>query len=377
MRPCNWAILLVLCIGIWLPLIQHTGSPLDATTEYLIAHGNNLPNISVIVTGGTICGAAESPTNTTHYRAGALHFDDVIRELRKPLSKFANVVPYQIMSIDSVDMGSSHMIAISRMITEQVQRPNVTAVVVIGGTSAISELAFCLGVTVKSNKPIVLTGALMPHTAYNADGPGNIIDAVRLAATPGWSEEYHEVATVMNGSIALPWGTRKEGNQLKPGFGSWIGNINSSGIYFKDLPGRYAPTKFNISGLSPTDPLPEVVIITVCSGFEAELVRMAIVEGTQGIVLLVYDDGYIPQKAGREIEVLLEQYDIVIVAASYSPPGIVVHERIAGVIPGGDWDPRQLRILLQFHILEESDRKDIAESITRGPKATTDKNMGV
>lgn len=203
-------------------------------------------------------------------------------------------------------------------------------------------LVAALAITVESNKGVVITGAFRPHTAYDADGPQNIIDSIVLAATLGWSAEYHEAAITMHGDILLPWGLYKDDNQFKTGFGSRIGRIEGSKAYFRNVPRRCSPEKFDISDLSLEDPLPEVVIITVYSGFDVKLMRMAVPGGARGVILVVYDDKYIPTRAGQEIEDLIKEYDIVVIGVNYSPSGTITYERVNGVIPGGDRNSRQV-----------------------------------
>ena len=46
----------------------------------------------------------------------------------------------------------------------------------------MEETAYFLNLTVKSDKPVVLVGAMRPSTALSADGPLNLYNAVVTAA---------------------------------------------------------------------------------------------------------------------------------------------------------------------------------------------------
>ncbi len=64
------------------------------------------------------------------------------------------------------------------------ETPAVTAFVVTSGTNTLEETAYFLNLTVRSDKPVVLVGSMRPSTALSADGPLNLLNAVRTAIAP-------------------------------------------------------------------------------------------------------------------------------------------------------------------------------------------------
>ena len=62
--------------------------------------------------------------------------------------------------------------------------PAVAGFVITHGTNTLEETAYFLNLTVKSDKPVVLVGSQRPATAISADGPLNLLNAVRTACPP-------------------------------------------------------------------------------------------------------------------------------------------------------------------------------------------------
>lgn len=56
--------------------------------------------------------------------------------------------------------------------------------VVTHGTNTLEETAYFLNLTVKSERPVVVVGSMRPATAMSADGPLNLLNAVRVATSP-------------------------------------------------------------------------------------------------------------------------------------------------------------------------------------------------
>lgn len=142
---------------------------------------NNLPKIKILATGGTIAGSAEAADQLTGYTAGTMGVESLIGAVPQ-LADIAEVSGEQLANIDSCDITSDLWFKLAARCNELMADGNVDGIVITHGTDTLEETAYFLNLTVKGDKPIVLTGAMRPATAISADGPLDLLNAVKTAA---------------------------------------------------------------------------------------------------------------------------------------------------------------------------------------------------
>ena len=139
------------------------------------------PKIAILATGGTIAGSIDDKIATTGYTAGVVGVDVLIKAVPE-IKELANISGEQIANIDSSNMNDEIWLKLSKEINTLFSS-GVDGVVVTHGTDTMEETAYFLNLTIKSDKPVVLVGAMRPSTAISADGPKNLYNAVALAAS--------------------------------------------------------------------------------------------------------------------------------------------------------------------------------------------------
>ena len=319
------------------------------------------PKICILTTGGTIAGAAARSDALTGYRAGALSADELLAAVPE-IADVCAIESEEVAAIDSKDMTEAVWLHLADRI-EAALAAGAAGVVVTHGTDTLEETAYFLHLVVKSEKPVVLTGAMRPATALSADGPLNLLDAVRLAASP--EARGQGALVVLNGEIHSARDVQKVHTTAVQAFASpdvgTLGRMEEGTPHFRRrvLTRHTRESEFDLAGVTS---LPYVPILYGHAGADARLARAAIESGAAGIVHAGTGNGSIHEAllamladaAGKGIPV---------VRASRTGAGAVRFAESAyadaGFIDADTLPPAKARILLALALLKTKDRDEI------------------
>ena len=146
-----------------------------------VAAMSSLPRIRLLATGGTIAGAQTD--GERGYRAAAFSVEALVAAVPQ-LATLARIEVEQVAAIGSQDMNEAVWLKLAARTEAALAEPEIAGVVITHGTDTMEETAFFLNLVVRSEKPVVLVGAMRPATAISADGPMNLYNAVAVAAQP-------------------------------------------------------------------------------------------------------------------------------------------------------------------------------------------------
>lgn len=310
------------------------------------------PNIVILATGGTIAGTGASAVGSA-YDAGKVAIRDLIEAVPQ-INEIAEVTGEQVVKIGSQDMTDAILLTLSKRINELLAQPQVDGIVVTHGTDTMEETAFFLSLTVNSNKPVVLVGAMRPSTSLSADGPLNLYNAVVVAASP--LSVGKGVVVAMNGDIYTPIDVYKSNTTAMETFaaanGGPVGEIhNGRAIWFGNL--RKQPLYFDTKN---TAALPKVGIVYVHASVGAEGIEAMARSGYKGIVVAGVGNGNIHKDLMPAL-VAARKAGIVVVRSSRVPTGSVrsdgeINDREYQFVAAEQLNPQKARILLQLALLQ-------------------------
>ena len=139
------------------------------------ARPRRLPRIALLATGGTIAGAGPDSTAAA-YVAGALRGQALLQAVPQ-LAQLAQVQVHELFALDSADISDAQRLQLAQRVAALARQGDVDGIVITCGTDTLEESAYLLHLTLKTAKPVVLTGAMRAATALGADGPLNLYQA--------------------------------------------------------------------------------------------------------------------------------------------------------------------------------------------------------
>ena len=280
------------------------------------------------------------------------------------VNEIAQVQAENLISVGSTAVGPPEWLAMANRINGIFREDaEATGVAMTHGTATLEETAYFLHLTVKSDKPMVITGAMRPPTALSTDADINLLDAVRIAASP--HAGGMGVLTVLNNEIHSARDVVKTSTfrvqTFRPNDLGFLGYADSEGeVLFYRAPTRKHTTRteFDVSG---RDSLPRVDIVYAYAGSDGMLIDAVRRNGSDGLVVAGFGGGTYPPVF---IEAAAEAVKdgIPVVLASRSTTGRVImtpQKQDAGFIVSDNLLPQKARILLMLGLSVTKDRDEL------------------
>lgn len=304
-----------------------------------------MSKVLILGTGGTIAGTASDPGRSWAYRAAQLSVEQLVSAV--PELAGIPLATQQVAQVDSKDMGWATWQALGRALEGAMLDDTVSAIVVTHGTDTLEETACLLHALHDGRKPIVLTAAMRPATAPDADGPANLAQAVRVAQAAAHRGEGGVVAALA-GCI---WSAR----DVRKAHSHAIDAFDGGGAESLDEPAPWPkPQALGWHWLQQTPP--RVELVTSHADADGWLVDAALaharVSGEQlaGLVVACTGHGTLHEKLEAALQ-RARDAGVVVWRSSRVARGGVQHRDGDTWPAAGNWTPAQARVRLLLELL--------------------------
>jgi L-asparaginase len=327
------------------------------------AAGQALPNVVILATGGTIAGSGANSTTSVGYKAATVPVQALIDAVPE-LKKIAAVRGEQVFQIASQNMTNEFWLKLAKRVNELLQTPEVDGIVITHGTDTLEETAYFLDLVSKSDKPVVIVGAMRPSTALSADGPINLYNAVLIA---GSKEAVGKgVLVCLNDQINCARDVTKTNTYTADTFKAaelgLLGYIEGNRVAFYRLPARKhtLASEFDLSGI---DKLPNVEIAYGYENVSRTAVDAFAAAGVDGIVYAGVGDGN-PSELTEQALADARAKGILIVRSARVGNGIIarnneVNDDKRDFVVSDTLNPQKARILLTVALTKTKDTKEL------------------
>lgn len=246
-----------------------------------------MKKIAIIFNGGTISMKIDEKIKAAVPSLSA----EEIMSMIPGVEEYAEIEAYTFSGMPSPHMTLETMLKLSKFTTELVEREDIDGVVITHGTDTLEETAYLLDLTVRTKKPVVVTGAMRSGSELGYDGPFNLATSICTAI----SDEAvgRGVLVCFNGELNSASEVTKANSMAlnafrTPNFGP-IGIVdNDNVIFYRDA--NYSE-KYDVSEIKK-----QVALIKCVVDMDSSYIDYLIEKGCGGIVIEALGRGNVPPK---------------------------------------------------------------------------------
>lgn len=322
--------------------------------------------VAIIFTGGTI-------SMTVDEKIGAAIptlSGEQIMSMVTNMDKVANIEVFNFAEIPGPHMTPEKLIELKDYVNNLLNREDICGVVITHGTDSLEETAYFLDLTISSQKPVIVTGAMRSSSELGYDGPSNLSASVCTAVSD--KAIGKGVLIVLNNEVLLACEATKTDtlalNTFKPLSKGPLGLIDCNElVIFKNTEERT---------IIDTDKIEtKVALFKSGIGMDDEFIQFAADSGYKGIVIEAMGRGNLPPKMYEGVK-YARQKDIPVVIVSRCHSGRVFDSygylgsgrdlRNLGCIFGGELPGQKARIKLMLALGKTNNLDEIKDFFEKG-----------
>lgn len=321
--------------------------------------------VLIIFTGGTI--AMKIDTNIGA-AIPALNEDELFTMV-KSINNLVELESIDFSNLPSPHITPDNMMDLARVVKENIERDDISSIIVTHGTDTLEETAYLLDLCVHNPKPIVVTGAMRNFSELGYDGSSNLSAAICTAISP--ESRNKGVLVVMNNEVNSATEVTKTNTLSLNTFQSTefgpLGIVdNDEVIYYRDIIAKQHIDTDIIEN--------RVALVKAVPGIQSDILDFYVDSGYKGIVIESLGRGNLPptmipglkKATNNNIPVVMvSRCNTGRVLDTYGYQGGGRHLRDLGVIFGGNLPGQKIRIKLMLTLGLTNDIKKIRSLLER------------
>jgi L-asparaginase len=335
------------------------------------------PRIHLLGLGGTIA-TQQGARGMTH----GLGADDLVR-MTPGLDSVADIAADTVSRTGSSNLGLDDVYALAVRIQEMAGRGACDGVVVTQGTDTLEETAFLLDVLLDVDIPVVVTAAMRNPQLASADGPGNLLAAVRVAASPWAGASAVGVLVAMLDHVHAAFDVAKTESSRIDAFRSPATGPVATLVEDRVVPLMRPVRAWKLALRSAVDAAPAtrlagkgtmpVALLWLSLGERGARLDALLADpkhlGHGGVVIGAMGGGHVPVALVERLAALAVRLPVVVASRTsggpllrktYEGPGSEMALRADGLIFAGRLPPLKARLLLDLLLRAGIDRTGIA-----------------
>ncbi len=307
-----------------------------------------MKKVAIVFTGGTISMKVDERLKAA---IPALEDEEIVATVTG-IEKMAEIKLFHFGAYPGPHMTPSLMVKLSKLVQNIISREDIEGVVITHGTDCLEETAYFLDLSIKTDKPIVLTGSMRNSSELGYDGPANLSASICTICSE--ESKGKGVLVVMNNQVNAADEVTKTHTLSLDTFQSMdfgpLGIVDQDKvIYYRD---RKSRTIIPVSEIEP-----KIALIKTAVGMDSDYMDYVLDRGYKGIVIEAMGRGNVPPAMVEGIERAIKS-GIPVVLVSRCPKGRVLDTygyegggrglREMGIILGDNLSGQKARIKLML-----------------------------
>lgn len=326
----------------------------------------NKKKVAIVFTGGTISMTVDDKIGAAIPTLSG----EQIMSMVTNIDKVADVEVFNFDEIPGPHMTPERIMELKHYINNLLIRDDIDGVVITHGTDSLEETAYFLDLTITSDKPVIVTGAMRSSSELGYDGPSNLSAAVCTAISKDAIGKG--VLIVLNNEVLLASEATKTSTLSLDTFQSISGgplgiiDCNELVLYKHSTKRSIIDTDIVKS---------KIALIKSGIGMDEEFIKFATDSGCHGIVIEAMGRGNIPPNMYEGVKYARENNIPVVIVSrchcgrvfdSYGYLGSGKDLRNLGCIFGGDLPGQKARIKLMLALGKTNNLDEIKDFFEKG-----------